>query len=113
MIIKDPFEFFLKYLRADNIVITWGFSPDKKTIKAVKILKVYGFKIFWFDGNRNYARIAIIRRKSFDENILKKQMNKLDKWRVPKKINANIINVFDKNGKFKKLEKIAKEIRAI
>ncbi|MDP1693911.1 MAG: hypothetical protein Q8L34_00025 [Candidatus Woesearchaeota archaeon] len=113
-IIKNVDKFIVKYFEKNkDIVITWGFSPDQKTIDVVNLLHKYGFKIFWFDGNRNSAGRATMQRKTFDEIVLKKQMQALDKWNVPKKINAKIINVFDKKGNFRGITKITKDIDAI
>jgi hypothetical protein len=107
-------KFIGEYFKKNkDIVITWGFSPDKKTIDAVNILHKYGFKIFWFSGNRNSARRATMQRKTFNEIVLKKQIQALNKWGVPKKINAKIINVFDKKGNFREIIKIAKDIDVI
>ncbi|HIH25408.1 hypothetical protein J4476_01635 [Candidatus Woesearchaeota archaeon] len=113
-IIKNADNFIAKNFKNNkHIIITWGFSPDKKTINVVNYLNKYGFRTFWFDGNKNSARRITMQRKTFDNRILKKQMSALDKWNVPKDINAKIINVFDKKGNFRKIMNIAKEIKAI
>lgn len=114
-IIREPEKFFTRYFSGNrNIVITWGFSPDKETIDIVNdLLKKHGFEVFWFYGNEDLARKATLKRKGFDEAILQKQMNALKQWNVPDKIQAQMIDVFDKKGNFKEINEIAKEIGAI
>ncbi|MEK6955995.1 MAG: hypothetical protein AABW52_05020 [Nanoarchaeota archaeon] len=71
VISKNLDKFVAKHFKENNnIIITWGFSPDKKTINIVNFLNKYGFKIFWFDGNRESAKIATMQRKTFDNKIL-------------------------------------------
>lgn len=113
-VLDDTEAFILRYFPKDrNIVLTWGFSPDEKTIKVINRLHDYGFRIYWFEGNSRSARKAAMKRKGFDEAVLKKQMDSLSVWNVPRNIHAKRIGVFDKKGEFRKLSDIARRIRAI
>jgi len=96
-----------------NIVITWGFSPDQETTDIINQLRKYGFGIFWFDGNHISARKATMNRIDFDEEVLSRQMHLLDVWDAPKEIMAKTINVFNKDGNFRNLKDIVREIEAI
>jgi len=112
--LNDTDVFIKKYFSGNkNVVVTWGFSPDQETIDIVNKLRTFGFKIFWFDGNRDFARKATMQRKDFDEQVLNKQMSSLDDWSIPEKIRAKIVDVFDLSGNFKNSEDIVKEISAV
>src|SRR3989344_2387558 len=104
-------EVFIKEHFSGNkdIVATWGFSPDQETIDVVNKLRTFGFKIFWFDGNRDSAHKATMNRAGFDEKVLQQQMNSLTEWNIPEKTNAKIVNVFDEKGNFRDLAEIAGE----
>jgi hypothetical protein len=93
-----------------NIVLTWGFAPDEATIKTIGFLKLYGFDLFWFDGDHNVAREMCIKRGSFNESEFQEQMRLLGIFDVPSKIGAKIINVFNEDGSLKDKLIIAKEI---
>ena len=112
--LNDTDVFIKKYFSGNkNVVVTWGFSPDQETIDIVNKLRTFGFKIFWFDGKRDFARKATMQRKDFDEQVLNKQMSSLDDWSIPEKIRAKIVDVFDLSGNFKNSEDIVKEISAV
>jgi len=109
--LNDTDVFIKKYFSGNkNVVVTWGFSPDQETIDIVNKLRTFGFKIFWFDGNRDSAHKATMNRAGFDEKVLQQQMNSLTEWNIPEKTNAKIVNVFDEKGNFRDLAEIAGEL---
>ncbi len=113
-IMNDHEKFISTFFSDDShIVVTWGFSPDQRTIDFIKKLQKYGFDVFWFTGSQNSTRKACMSRPDFDEANLQRQMKLLDEWDIPSKINVNIVNVFDAKGSFKDVIYIAKEIGAI
>src|SRR5262249_26321732 len=76
---KDPEGFISKLVdMSGDVVVTWGFVPDKKFINLVDLLKQRGFKLIWLDGNRDFALRAFIERnKQQGEEFLKRS---LDNW---------------------------------
>lgn len=96
--------------KPENLVLTWGFSPDKETIDVVNKLRERGFRVFWFDGDRKVARQATMRRSDFDLNVLQVQMQALDAWQVPEKIGAKVVDVFGPEGNFRAGEEVAREM---
>lgn len=112
-ILDDPEGFIKTNLPSDkNAVLTWGFSPDQETIDLVNQLRDFGFRVFWFDGDRKLARQASLNRPDFSEEVLRQQMEALNAWNVPPKISAAVVNVFDATG-FRRSLAIAEEVGAI
>lgn len=110
-ILADIDAFTKKHFSGNkDVVVTWGFSPDQDTIDVVNKLCTFGFKIFWFDGNRDSAHKATMNRAGFDEKVLQQQMNYLAEWDIPKKIKAKIIDVFNDKGNFRDLADITNEL---
>ena len=60
--VTNPRDFITNELKGDSIVISWGFVPNNDQINLVKYLQSIGFKLIWFDGNREAALRVFIRR---------------------------------------------------
>lgn len=106
---QDPRGFITKALAQEKIVITWGFMPYGHTDHVVEIKK-RGFTLIWFDGDRDAAFREFMKRGTVSEQAYKIQMLNIETAKVIATIKPKIINTFDKNSKFKKLEVIAKEV---
>ncbi len=59
-----------------TIVIDWGFPPDV-CLNTVRWLSENGVEIWWFDGDREAARISFLRRSPELEQALDIQMEKI------------------------------------
>lgn len=114
---KDFIEGFIN--KSLNIVITWGFVPSDLNIEIINLLKNdYGFKLFWFDGDRESARKAFIERSKIKgEKYLGVAMNELnslmfniDNSNVVDRINPIQLNTFDVNHNFKTPEEVTSEV---
>ncbi len=101
-----------------NIVMTWGFVPGDRHIEIINMLKdKYGFKLIWFDGDREAARKAFTSRSTakgkdslkFSMEELNLQMLKIDSSNVIARISPQQVNTFDKRHNFKGLDKIVRE----
>jgi hypothetical protein len=92
-----------------NIVLTWGFVPESQT-EMVLMFKEKGFKLFWFDGDREAARKAFNKRGDVPEELLDLQLGRIDSFGVVNKIKPTIYNTFDHAGNFKDIKTVIKEI---
>jgi hypothetical protein len=108
--VADPVDFIKSELQGCDIVISWGFVPVDGQINIVKYLQSIGFKLIWFDGNREAARRAFIKRGTVSVDLLDIQIKRINDSQVISIINPIIINTFDENGEFKPLESIVGEI---
>lgn len=106
----NPEDFITRELQKGDIVISWGFVPVDAQISFVKYLQSIGFKLIWFDGNREAARRAFIKRGTVSVDPLDIQIKRINDSQVISIINPIIINTFDENGEFKPLESIVGEI---
>lgn len=101
-----------------DVVVTWGFAPHPVIIGIVNLFKEYKFKVIWFDGNKEAARKAFVKRsEKYGSEYLKSaiaaldnQMNNIDQSNVIEKISPIQINTFNQNNVFKNEEEITKEI---
>ena len=116
---NDPDKFISKVVAMPgDVVVTWGFVPDKKFINVIDQLKQNGFKLIWLDGNRDFALTAFIERnKKQGEEFLQRS---LDNWKVQmSRIDASDalirlapkkLDTFNNDGTFKQPAEIAEEI---
>lgn len=110
-ILNDFNGFSEQYLKGNNnLVMTWGFSPDWETVRIVKKLQDFGFKTFWFTGDLATSREVILDRRDFDEETLQTQVSELKKWNIPEKIDVTIVDVFGNTGKFQSIDDLAKRL---
>lgn len=101
-----------------DLVVTWGFVPIEQFINLINQLKSLGFKVIWFDGNREFSKKSFIERnKKHGEEFLAKsmddlhvQMTRINDSDVIKKINPKIVDTFDNNGDFKSYKDIIEDI---
>lgn len=70
-----------------TIVIDWGFPPDVY-LNTVRWLSENGVDIWWFDGDREAARISFLKRSPELEQALDIQMEKIVRF------NTEIKNLF-------------------
>lgn len=96
-----------------DIVISWGFVPNEDQISLVKNLKTTGFKLIWFDGNREAARREFNKRGTVSEDLLNLQLSRINNADVISVIGPYIINTFDENGSFRSIGDIISEIFTI
>ena len=88
----------------ENKVITWGFRPGVDDA-GVKQLQALGFQMIWFDGNREAARKAFLKRGDVGKELLDRQMALIGKMNLPD-FQPIIFNTFDPAGNFFKEETI-------
>jgi hypothetical protein len=102
---------FIKKLKGSrtNIVITWEFVPETQTDFVIQ-LKNEGFKLIWFDGNREAAIKAFKKRNTVPEEALYIQLGNIENFKVVERIDPLIYNTFNKRGYFKTLEEIVRDI---
>lgn len=108
--------------RHENAVVTWGFVPDNQpSVSAVLQFKASGFKLVWFDGNREAALKRFEDRarrkaKSLAEFYLRMhelylQMHRIEATGIIETIKPVIINPLDATESFKSPAALLEEIR--
>lgn len=118
-LLANPIPFIEKMISTSSkIVMTWGFVPGDRHIEIVNMLKNnYGFKLIWFDGDREAARRAFMSRsKMKGEEYLKLameelnlQMSRINSSNVIGKINPQQVNVFNNQYNFRNFDEIIRE----
>lgn len=109
--IKNPTEFIEKLNKSrSNIVVSWGFVPETQTDFVVQF-KSSGFKLIWFDGNREAAIKMFKKRGTVSENALYIQLGNIERFNVVGRIKPFIYNTFDKRGRFKGLSEIIDDVQ--
>ncbi len=93
---------------AENKVVTWGFIPETDDF-GVKQLIDLGYRMIWFDGNRDAARKAFLERGDVPVVALDNQMIKIERFNLDK-FNPVCINTFLENGTFIEKEDIVELI---
>ncbi len=116
---KRPEQFIcrLKNISGD-LVVTWGFVPIDQFIDLIRELKILGFKVIWFDGNREFSKQSFIaRNKEQGQEFLEKsmgdlrvQMDKINESKVIERIDPKIVDTFNPDGTFKSHEDIVSDI---
>ncbi len=94
----------------EKVVLTWGFWPKDPEIGIIKSLKDSGFKLVWFDGNRDVARREFNRRGSVPPQAFDLQVKRIDDSKVIQDIKPIVVDPFDHRGLFKSVDQILEEI---
>mgnify|MGYP001584407940 FL=1 len=122
VIMANPSNFIENIVSKHNsVVVTWGFVPCDEQIEVVNLFKHYGFRLIWFDGDRDAAKREFIRRdQEKGPEYLKSslaafdlQMSRIENSEVVDKISLTIINTFKADHNFKGLDQILNEIENI
>lgn len=93
-----------------DLVVTWGFPPEMRSIHVVNLFKEKGFTLIWFDGNRKAALREFLRREGGEPRAFREQINGIRRARVVEKIEPVIVNTFDPTGRFRDLSLIALQV---
>ena len=94
--------------QGDKKVITWGFIP-KTDDRLVRKLQSLGYKMIWFDGNREAARREFLIRGDVPEELFDLQISKINDMDL-ESFKAVQFNTFDEYGNFLEKEDIVKSI---
>ena len=89
-------------------VITWGFMPGEHD-NIVQQFISNGYKMVWFDGNRNAARASFIKRGTVSVKALNDQMDRIDGMDL-NNFKPIIFNTFKPDGLYKKVDDICREL---
>lgn len=95
-----------------DTVVTWGFNPEHQlSVALVLQLKTAGFKLIWFDGNRQAALRAFQGRakskSSSDAEFYWRmhefylQMYRIETSNIIDAIKPTVVDPFDAQGNFK------------
>ncbi len=84
--------------KGENMVITWGFRTVEDE-PLVRRLQSLGYKMIWFDGNREAARREFLKRGDVPEALFDLQLRKIDKMDLDS-FKAMKVNTFDERGEF-------------
>ncbi|HRH33042.1 MAG TPA: hypothetical protein PK720_02810 [bacterium] len=114
---KDPERSDL-ITQLGNIVITWGFPVKDENIEIIEKLRINGFDLIWFDGDREAARREFVERDSklgmdyFNSQLelLEKQLQRIKDSNVIERLKPRIINTFNREHKFRNIKDIVDEI---
>jgi len=96
-----------------DLVVTWGFPPEIKSIRVVNLFKEKGFTLIWFDGDRKAALREFLHREGGEPRAFREQINGIRRARVVEKIEPEIMNTFDPAGRFRDLSQITLEVLAV
>lgn len=99
-------------LSGRDVVISWGFWPGQDDPDIQKF-RENGFKLVWFDGNRDAALREFLRRGPFPpEAAFHAQIKRINESRVIERLKPIRINTFTETGSFKTVEVITQELFA-
>ena len=110
-ILTTPDIFVNQLLQEEKIVLTWGFRPFEDA-ESVLDLKSKGFKIIWYDGDRESARREFTRRSPGESNerAYQYQLMRIETSKIVEQIDPIQINTFTEEGIFRGYDDIAEEI---
>lgn len=94
--------------KGEKKVITWGFIP-KTDDQLVRNLQSSGYRMIWFDGDRESARREFLNRGDTSEDLFDLQLSKIVDMDLDS-FNPVKINTFDHNGVFFTSEEVVKLI---
>lgn len=94
-----------------DVVVTWGFMPGVDNL-TVRLLQSRGFKMIWFDGNREAARREFLRRKTVSADELAAQMGRIADLDLAS-FGPTEYNSFGIDGNFLPRETIADQLLAL
>jgi hypothetical protein len=98
-------------LKKQDVVVTWGFVPDRQLEKA-KAMRSAGFEWIWTDGDRAAARRVFVARGTVEEPLFDAQIKRIETFINPAQLGIRVVNPFDSIGNFRPLEEIADELLA-
>jgi adenylate kinase family enzyme len=78
-----------------DLVITWGFKPIPECMDMIQVLRDKGATLIWFDGDREAAKKAFLKRNTVHENYFNIQMKAIEKAGLPDSLPAKGLIVFD------------------
>jgi hypothetical protein len=119
----DPDRFINDVLRTNSsVIVTWGFVPDHPySVATVCKFKDKGFKLIWFDGNRQgalkifqaRARLRSNSEADYDRQMeeFNLQMNRIETTKIVETMKPVVIDPFDEQGAFKSAATLLDEIR--
>jgi deoxyadenosine/deoxycytidine kinase len=104
-----------------NVVITWGFNPqDPPSLELIRQLRNAGFKLIWFDGNREGALVRFEARaksksSSMAEYYLRmhefyQQLYRIEASKIIETLRPVVVDSFDSQGQFKSAADLLEEI---
>lgn len=97
----------------DKSVFTWGFVPDDPhSLTIVEDLISSGFKMIWFDGDRNSAKRKFIARNTVPVEFFEIQVSKINNADIVERFKPKVINTFKVDGSFKEFKEITEELIA-
>jgi hypothetical protein len=103
---SDALKDMLK--EAGDVVLTWGFTPCGQADRVRMFMK-HGFKVVWFDGNREAALREYVKRGS-PVHLFNLQMGRIGDPKFADSFEPIRINPFAENGEFKPPKVILEEI---
>jgi hypothetical protein len=100
--------YIFAYKPGENKVITWGFQPGSAHDQIVQDLQCLGYRMVWFDGNREAAHRAYLARGDA-EYPFQAQMARINAANL-NIFDAVVVDPFDKEGNHLPEETIIAEI---
>jgi adenylate kinase family enzyme len=95
----------------EDIVVTGGFMISDLAFALVKMIISKGFVFVWFDGNREVAKEAFIKRNTVAVKLFDAKMGELaGNYSKIMALHPLLVNSFDEASKFRKPAEIVKEI---
>ena len=109
----NPMQFIANALsQHKNIVVTWGFVPDNQpSVAAVLQFRNSGFKLIWFDGNRQAALEQFQKRGTVPDALFELQMKRIEDSKIIDRLAPAVVDPFDDRGQFKPPQQLLAEIR--
>jgi hypothetical protein len=98
--LENPHSFLQDLDRHKNVVISWGFQPFED-VDAIRSLINDGFRLFWFDGDREKAARAFLDRDCHDPIAKVRfwaQVGAIDESDIVNTLKPKIIDVFNMHG---------------
>ena len=112
---------FIEDLTVQNTIVTWGFDPqDAVSLNFIRQFRQAGFKLIWFDGNREAAlREFEARAKSESSSMAEyylrmhefyQQLYRIEASRIIETLRPVVVDSFDSQGQFKSAADLLEEI---
>lgn len=97
--------------KGEDKVITWGFRTVEDE-PMVRQLQDLGYKMIWFDGNREAAKREFLKRGDVPEALFDLQLSNINKMDIDS-FGALKVNTFNDRGEFLSQREIADQIISI
>lgn len=91
-----------------RVVISWGFLPGKDE-PVIKKLQALGFTLFWFDGDRQAARKAFVKRRTVPLRAWVAQLKRINGFDL-QHFEPVMINPFGPKGSFRSKKTLVAEL---